>query len=705
MEKNNDVPKLCLNMIVKNESKVIRRLLQSVSTIIDYYCICDTGSTDDTKEIIREFFEQKNIPGKIVEEPFQDFGYNRTFSLNACNDLPVDYLMFLDADMILWKNPDLNIDDFKRSLKEHDYFYMYQGNDTFYYKNTRFVKNNAGFKYTGVTHEYVDAPHGTHNGQIPKDQLFIKDIGDGGSKANKFSRDVQLLRKGIEQDPNNDRYHFYLGNSLKDLGEKEEAIRMYKRRIELGGWIEEIWHSWYNMGHCYKEMGKHEMAINCWMEAYASFPNRVESLYEIIQYYRVVGKCRLAHTFYETAKQTMKEFPERDYLFMHKDVYDYKLDYELSIYGFYFNPMNYDLAQVSMDVMKYPYVDDNIGRNILSNYKFYTESLKDAPIVSMEKSILEQNHFREILNTVGKSLGLPSEKYPHYVSSSPSVCPHPKDAKQFLVMQRFVNYKINDEGGYDQQENIGTINVLAFLKQNKKNRAWYIDREQILTYDTSYDNLYVGLEDVRIMCHDHKLYYNSNRGLSYGNMVIEHGQIDLEAVKCTNECFPQIEDQREVEKNWVMFDNRKNELCMVYNWYPMIIGKIEGERTRKNKNEIVEPEFKETHRIETPYLFKYVRGSTNGIVIRDEVWFLCHIVSYEDRRYYYHILIAIDNISMELKKYTKLFTFEKEKVEYSLGMTYNERTNEFLFGYSKMDRETHYMTVHKSYFDERIIYL
>ena len=60
---------------------------------------------------------------------------------------------------------------------------------------------------------------------------------------------------------------------------------------------------------------------------------------------------------------------------------------------------------------------------------------------------------------------------------------------------------------------------------------------------------------------------------------------------------------------------------------------------------------------------------------------------------------------MELKKYTKLFTFEKEKVEYSLGMTYNERTNEFLFGYSKMDRETHYMTVHKSYFDERVIYL
>ena len=46
-----NIPKICLNMIVKNESKVITRLLESVSPIIDTYCICDTGSTDDTKEI------------------------------------------------------------------------------------------------------------------------------------------------------------------------------------------------------------------------------------------------------------------------------------------------------------------------------------------------------------------------------------------------------------------------------------------------------------------------------------------------------------------------------------------------------------------------------------------------------------------------------------------------------------------------------
>ena len=61
-----DKPTLCLNMIVKNESKIIRRLMESVAPIIDTYCICDTGSTDDTADIITNFFEEKNIQGKVI---------------------------------------------------------------------------------------------------------------------------------------------------------------------------------------------------------------------------------------------------------------------------------------------------------------------------------------------------------------------------------------------------------------------------------------------------------------------------------------------------------------------------------------------------------------------------------------------------------------------------------------------------------------
>jgi glycosyltransferase involved in cell wall biosynthesis len=61
-------------MIVKNESRIIERLMLSVLPIVDSYCICDTGSTDNTIELIETFFEKNNRPGRIVKEPLKDFG-------------------------------------------------------------------------------------------------------------------------------------------------------------------------------------------------------------------------------------------------------------------------------------------------------------------------------------------------------------------------------------------------------------------------------------------------------------------------------------------------------------------------------------------------------------------------------------------------------------------------------------------------------
>ena len=55
-------------MIVKNESKVITRMFDALVDIIDCYCICDTGSTDDTVEIITNYFF--NATGKIISKYF-----------------------------------------------------------------------------------------------------------------------------------------------------------------------------------------------------------------------------------------------------------------------------------------------------------------------------------------------------------------------------------------------------------------------------------------------------------------------------------------------------------------------------------------------------------------------------------------------------------------------------------------------------------
>ena len=186
-------PTLCLNMIVKNESKIITRLFDSVLPVIDSYCICDTGSTDNTVELITDYFKSKNIPGKVVVEPFKNFCHNRNFALTSCIGMS-DFVLLLDADMIL-ETKNFN----KNMLNMADQFHILQGCDAFYYQNMRIVKNNGLYSYSGVTHEYINTPSNSHTHSFGKNEIFIKDIGDGGAKHDKFERDIKLLLDGIKE--------------------------------------------------------------------------------------------------------------------------------------------------------------------------------------------------------------------------------------------------------------------------------------------------------------------------------------------------------------------------------------------------------------------------------------------------------------------------------------------------------------------------
>ena len=78
-------PKICLNMIVKDDSTdIIVNTLSNISnsdTNITYWVICDTGSTDNTASFNKKFFKDKNIKGECIHEPWKDFAYNRTKAL------------------------------------------------------------------------------------------------------------------------------------------------------------------------------------------------------------------------------------------------------------------------------------------------------------------------------------------------------------------------------------------------------------------------------------------------------------------------------------------------------------------------------------------------------------------------------------------------------------------------------------------------
>lgn len=410
--------KICLNMIVKNESKIITRLLKSVETLIDSYCICDTGSTDNTIEMIENFFIDKKINGTILREPFRDFAYNRTFALQKCSELPnADYILLLDADMVLEIDANLDIQNFKNTLSE-DAYYLYQGSSSFFYKNIRLVKNEKELSYWGVTHEYLNLPKNSNSIIIEKQQFFIRDMGDGGAKQDKFLRDIRLLEQGLIENPNEPRYLFYLANSYRDSDQYAKAIEIYHKRILQGGWYEEVWHSYYSIGNCYESLKDMPNAIYYWLEAFHKDPQRIENLYKMIKYYREQKHYKLAYHFYNIAKEETKKKFSWDNLFLQKSIYDYYLDYEFSIIGYYCNIDNTLMRTTCMNILMFYNTDATTFNSVIDNYKYYCENMVlDIEYIPLKQLFMEcykefENHsvyLTSIIN-VGEKKGILYDK-------------------------------------------------------------------------------------------------------------------------------------------------------------------------------------------------------------------------------------------------------------------------------------------------------
>src|SRR6266480_5578030 len=140
-------PTICLNMIVKNESKIIQRALASVAHLLDYWVICDTGSTDDTVDCIRQFFADRGIAGELHSVEWRNFGYKRKLALQLARS-KADYLLLMDADM------ELADSGFSKDMLQYPHYSVRQYNRSLVYYNTRLISTTLNWQSVGVTHEY-----------------------------------------------------------------------------------------------------------------------------------------------------------------------------------------------------------------------------------------------------------------------------------------------------------------------------------------------------------------------------------------------------------------------------------------------------------------------------------------------------------------------------------------------------------------------
>jgi glycosyltransferase involved in cell wall biosynthesis len=414
IQKSKPDKKICLCMIVKNESKIIERCLNSAKSIIDYISICDTGSTDGTPEIINNWCSENNKPGTVHFATFKNFGFNRTLAISLSQETypEADYILLLDADMILEiEQP------FDKSSLDKDQYLTPQYNDQIKFWLTRLLKASLPWRSVGVTHEYWDidrsklktGPFSFFDTKGRLNNLVINDQQDGGSRTDKFARDKRLLLEGV-QDPLTPpdlkiRYMFYLGQTYLCLDEYKDSIYWYKKRVEAGGWVEEVFYSLLKIGllyellsnrasECRKELIKKSernssvvdpsiieelileeeqffaLATTYLQNAWEYRTCRAEPLYHLAKMYRMKSKHNLGLMYALQGKEI--PFPKEDILFVDYHVYHYLFDFEISICANYLSS-KLELGRAAQKRLesKIDQLPQNIADAVERNSKFW----------------------------------------------------------------------------------------------------------------------------------------------------------------------------------------------------------------------------------------------------------------------------------------------------------------------------------------------
>lgn len=612
--------RVALILMVKNESKILERCLKSVEGLVDAYCITDTGSADTTCDIAKEFL--KTHEGCLTTCDWTDFGTNRTISVTSAQkylgevlgwDLKETYGLLLDADMVFEAG---TLKD--QTLGEVGYTIV-QKAGTLVYPNCRLIRLDYPWTCKGVTHEYWDGP----TKPLGQEICWIDDRNDGGCKADKFERDARLLEKGLEDEPENVRYMFYLAQTYHSLNRWKDSIAMYKKRIQGGGWYEEVWYSHYMIGQCYLSLDD-PIRFEAWMlRAYAKNPARAEPLYKLTKYFREHSQHHKAYHYLQLGKAIPLS---TESLFVETNVYTELFHYEQSILEFYVHPETPAGLRASVE---YGLRGREFLPSVLANLSFYAKPLRGA-------------HVR---------MTLPDVFGPEYRPSAISIRTYP------YANVRYVNYWI-ENGDYKTLPGkcVQTQNAYINLRSGEliktmSDASVGLPRREVAVK---------GLEDIRLYGKDR--FQATVQEYAPGVRVLD-GRYNSDTGRYEDCTVLESPHGRHCEKNWLPVGDTGN---ILYDWHPLqVLG----------PNAVTHP---------TPPLFSLFRGSAPPVLNGGLWWTLVHLVEYSKPRKYYHCLVTLDS-SFKPVQVSLPFVFRTGGIEYCVCMQVYPGAIEFYVSFQDSD--------------------
>jgi glycosyltransferase involved in cell wall biosynthesis len=315
--------KLALNFICKDESPVIENMLESAKDIVDLIVVNDTGSTDGTQQIIKNFGEKYGIPTYVFERPFDDFENSRNHAMQKLRDVVAELNWNPDQVHGFWFDCDetLVIDSkFNKSQFTKDLYMINTYIGQMKYTRNTFFKVSKPFRWYGPVHEFIvcDEQNIT-SGLAENIHVDVKMTGNSwlGDIAEKYASHSYKLEAYINKNRQDPRWIFYTAQSwhdaasIKDNKEENEerlrrSLKYYRERVSrTDGYSEEIYYAQYRIGTIMRiiEEPWHLTHMEL-LKAYQIDSLRGESIKVIIDYYLQIGDWNMAYLYSKFAKTT-----------------------------------------------------------------------------------------------------------------------------------------------------------------------------------------------------------------------------------------------------------------------------------------------------------------------------------------------------------------------------------------------------------------
>ena len=365
---------ICLNMIVKNEKSVITRCLASLKPIIDHWVIVDTGSTDGTQDVIREFM--KDTPGELYERPWKNFEHNRNEALDLAKGKGA-YFLIMDADDYLKFDPNFTLP--QMSAGSYQLRIKYGGTS---YQRHQIIDSSLPWRWVGVLHEVLTCDV-SYSSEIMDGVTII--VGTDGARSQdpkKYEKDVVVLEEEIKKEPENTRYMFYLAQTYRDAGMPEKSVEWYRKRIAKGGWPEEVYWSMLQVGLLECGLNKPDGQImDRFLTAYRNRPHRPEAVMYLSEMYRKQGRFDMAYTLVKSWQASPKP-AARDVLFIQDWMEEFGMTFELSISAFFVGQYQ-EALDACGKLLAMKDLPEDLRNQVLSNQKLFLQrslEQKESPM-------------------------------------------------------------------------------------------------------------------------------------------------------------------------------------------------------------------------------------------------------------------------------------------------------------------------------------